>query len=93
MTIIEMNVDIAKMNSEALTNVIHNLEDCRKLLISKCDSLTAVWQSGSAIEFHDLHETQMNILWSKIQRLIQLNNDLDAAIAIAKQVDQNFGGG
>lgn len=93
MTTIHMDIVTARMNSEALGIVIHNLDECRKLLISKCELLSAVWQSGSAIEFQDLHDTQMNILWSKIQRLIQLNNDLNAAISIAEEVDQSFGGG
>jgi len=93
MTTIHMEIETARMNSEALGIVIHNLDECRKLLISKCEAMTDSWQSGSEIEFQDLHDTQMNILWSKIQRLIQLNNDLNAAIAIAEQADQSFGGG
>jgi hypothetical protein len=87
-----MDTELARMNSEILTNTFHNLEDCRKLLISKCEAMTALWQSGSADEFQDLHTTQMNILWSNIQKLITLSIDLDAAITIAEQADHSLAG-
>jgi uncharacterized protein YukE len=93
MTTIEMDVDFARMNSENLSTVIRNLTETRKILIAKCEAMTASWQSGSSDEFQEVHNTQMSILWSKIQTLIQLSIQLDAAIAVAEQVDQNLAGG
>ena len=93
MTEIEMNTDMARLQSENLGNIINKLIELRKTLISQSDSLRPVWQSNSSDEFQELQQTQMNILWSKIQTLIGLRNQLNAAISIAEETDQRLAGG
>ena len=52
-----------------------------------------MWISHSADEFQDLHVPKMGILWSKIQELIGLSNQLNAAIAIAERAAEDLSGG
>jgi hypothetical protein len=93
MTTIDMNIDYAKQVHYELGVAIDYVIEDRKLLLGIAESMKACWQSGSADEFEELHQIQMSTLWSKIQTLIQLRMDLNAAIAIAEQTQQNLAGG
>ncbi len=93
MTTIEMQIDRAKQVLYELGVATDYVIGDRKLLIGLAEEMKTYWQSGSADEFDELHKAQMNLLWSKIQTLIQLSNELSAAIAIAEQTDAQLSGG
>ena len=93
MTTIEMNTDMARNQLGNLNTRIKELTETRKILIAQAEVLKTVWVSSSADEFQELHIPKMNILWSKIQTLIGLSNQLSAAITIAEQAAEDLSGG
>jgi hypothetical protein len=93
MTVIEMNIDRARSVHYELGVAIDYLIADRKLLLGIAEGLPACWQSGSAAEFAGLHQVQMNVLWEKLQALIRLRMDLNAAIQIAEQAQEHLSGG
>jgi uncharacterized protein YukE len=93
MNTIDMKTEAARTHSENLRSSIDQLTSIRKSLIIHAEHLKSVWQSKSADEFQELHLPQMNILWTKIQVLIGLVNQLNAAINAAEEADQRLEGG
>ncbi|MGB7539714.1 MAG: hypothetical protein WBM17_14325 [Anaerolineales bacterium] len=93
MTTIEMDTDMARNQLGNLNSRIRELTETRKTLIAQAEILKTVWVSRSADEFQELHIPKMNILWSKIQTLIGLSNQLNAAITIAEQAAEDLSGG
>lgn len=93
MTVIEMDIDRAKSVHYELGVAVDYLIEDRKLLLGIAEGMRACWQSGSATEFDGLHQVQMSILWDKLQALLRLRMDLNAAIQIAEQTQEHLSGG
>ncbi len=90
MTEITMDIRWQRPPAQALHKDAEELRQTRSLMNTQARTVVDVWQCDAELEFQDLHDKLLVELDMKIEALDEIRKGLDAAIAEARIVDQDF---
>jgi uncharacterized protein YukE len=90
MTEITFDIPMAEASSAGMAQRAEDVRQTRILLDTRAKSVVDVWQCDAELKFQELHNALLWKLDMQIAALDEIRKGLDAAIAEARLVDQDF---